>query len=323
MRGKAHGISCWSRFPLRMLSLQQTQRFADALAGAELARRRDGIDGEPFALGFFVGAGGTPNRIRDDAGPDAADATDQDMPRRNQVLLRCPFCRDPNLEMRFDRRHWLSLHCCTNPDCPWPEEGLPFRVVDEEIYRLLPSVIVGTLDKAASVAMQAAMRGLYAARSEAAKAPVTASPTRRAARPPAVSSRNASTDPGHSPSRRSYSRRRYESRTSSTSFATASARSTPTTRRSSTTCTATGSPVAEEHRLLRDARRLRGTGRSALSPRGHRLPASRTRRGRLLLDERPAAARAPLRRPRPARRHPRVRQRPPRRVAAASRPPPP
>ena len=150
-------------FPLRMLSLQQTQRFADALAGAELARRRAGIEGEPFALGFFVGAGGTPNRIRDDAGPEAANATDKDMPRRNRVLLRCPFCRDPNLEMRFDRRHWLLLHCCTNTDCPWPEEGLPFRVVDEEIYRLLPSVIVGTLDKAASVAMQAAMRGLYAA----------------------------------------------------------------------------------------------------------------------------------------------------------------
>lgn len=163
LRGKAHGISCWSRFPLRMLSLQQTQRFADALAGAELARRRAGIDGEPFALGFFVGRGGTPNRVRDDAGPGDADATDNDMPRRNRVLLRCPFCRNPDLEMRFDRRHWLLLHCCTNTDCPWPEEGLPFHVVDEEIYRLLPSVIVGTLDKAASVSMQAAMRGLYAA----------------------------------------------------------------------------------------------------------------------------------------------------------------
>jgi hypothetical protein len=171
LRGKTHGISCWSRFPLRMLSLQQTQRFADALAGAELARRRSGIGGESFALGFLVGRGGTPNRVRDDAGLDDANATDADMPRRNRVLLRCPFCRDPNLEMRFDRRHWLLLHCCTNADCPWQDEGLPFYVVDEEIYRLLPSVIVGTLDKAASVSMQAAMRGLYAAPLGACKGP--------------------------------------------------------------------------------------------------------------------------------------------------------
>lgn len=161
MRGKRHGISIWSRFPLRMLSLQQTQRFADALAGAELARRRAGIQGDPFALGFLVGKNGTPNKIRDDASDDA-DASDVEMPGKNQVLLRCPFCRRTDLEMRFDRAHWLLQHCCPHDDCPWPEEGLPFHVVDEEIYRLLPSVVVGTIDKAASVSMQAAMRGFYA-----------------------------------------------------------------------------------------------------------------------------------------------------------------
>jgi hypothetical protein len=161
MRGKRHGISIWSRFPLRMLSLQQTQRFADALAGAELARRREGLVGDPFALGFFVGKGGTPNKVRDDASDDA-NATDIDMPARNQVLLRCPFCRRADLEMRFNRAHWLLEHCCPHQDCPWPDDALPFHVVDEEIYRLLPSVVVGTLDKAASVGMQAAMRGLYA-----------------------------------------------------------------------------------------------------------------------------------------------------------------
>lgn len=39
MRGKKMGISAWVRFPLRMLSLQQMQRFADIIAAAELVRR--------------------------------------------------------------------------------------------------------------------------------------------------------------------------------------------------------------------------------------------------------------------------------------------
>ena len=39
LRGKREGITTWARFPLRMLSLQQTQRFADVLAAAELTRR--------------------------------------------------------------------------------------------------------------------------------------------------------------------------------------------------------------------------------------------------------------------------------------------
>jgi hypothetical protein len=162
LTGKTTGITAWSRFPLRLLSLQQTQRFADALAGAELVRRAEQIKGAPFALGFFVGAGGTPNRIVKQASEASGDAIDPDsagMPERYQVLLRCPFCHRDTVGMRFDRRLWRLGHECANPDCPWPEALLPFFVVDQEIYRFLPSVVVGTLDKAASIAMQAAMRG--------------------------------------------------------------------------------------------------------------------------------------------------------------------
>jgi hypothetical protein len=158
--GKHAGITAWSRFPLRMLSLQQTQRFADALAGAELARQDAGLGGDPIALGFYVGAGGTPNRIRKDGAEGTADSEDPDMARRNRVLMHCPFCFSQQLEMRFDRRAWLLQHRCTNAQCPWAEPGLPFYVVDEEIYRRLPSVVIGTLDKAALVGMQAAARGL-------------------------------------------------------------------------------------------------------------------------------------------------------------------
>jgi len=164
LRGKAEGVSAWSRFPLRMLSLQQTQRFADALAGAELARRNERIAGDPLALGFFVGGlpNGTPNRVRDDPEDLSADAGDASMPERHQVLLSCPFCFSEDLEMRFDRRSWRLMHVCKNDACPWEDTGLPFYVVDEEIYRFLPSVVIGTLDKAASISMQAATRGLYA-----------------------------------------------------------------------------------------------------------------------------------------------------------------
>lgn len=159
LNGKRCGVTAWSRFPLRMLSLQQTQRFADAIAGAELARRHDHIPGEPIALGFYVGAQGTPNRVRKDDIDGAANSEDPDMPARNRVLMHCPFCFSTAVEMAFDRRAWTLQHRCTNSECPWEHRGLPFYVVDEDIYRLLPSVVIGTLDKAALVGMQAAMRG--------------------------------------------------------------------------------------------------------------------------------------------------------------------
>jgi len=161
LTGKTTGVTAWSRFPLRMLSLQQTQRFADAMAGAELVRRQEELPGDPFSLGFFVGStGGTPNRILKDPKDDQPSPDDPHMPARYQVLTICPFCRGRSVSMRFDRRSWRLSHECSNADCPWPERDLPFFIVDDEIYRFLPTVVIGTLDKAASLGMQAAMRGL-------------------------------------------------------------------------------------------------------------------------------------------------------------------
>ena len=168
--GKKSGITSWGRFPLRMLSLQQTQRFADVLAAAELVRQAERIDGSPFSLGFLVGEAGSPNRIDPPQTRDASDKrlikpdpNDPEMPGKFQVLIRCPFCRSTDLRMQFDQSRWALDHVCQAKACPWNGQPLPFRIVDEEIYRWLPTVVLGTLDKAASISIQAAMRGFYGA----------------------------------------------------------------------------------------------------------------------------------------------------------------
>jgi len=159
LTGKTTGVTAWSRFPLRLLSLQQTQRFADALAGAERVRRDKKLGGDPISLGFFVGRGGTPNKVVTEQNDHDPDPDSPGMPDQYQVLLACSFCRG-ELTMRFQRRTWQLAHQCHNPECPWPERDLPFYVVDQEVYRFLPTVVIGTLDKAASIGFQAAMRGL-------------------------------------------------------------------------------------------------------------------------------------------------------------------
>lgn len=162
LEGKLSGVTAWSRFPLRLLSLQQTQRFADALAAAELVRRDKKIAGDAFSLGYLVGKGATPNKLEEDPRDGEPDIEDDSMPARFQVLLRCPFCGGDTIGMRFDRRLWRLEHYCSGEACKWGDAALPFYIVDEEIYRYLPTVLVGTLDKAAIISMQAAMRGLVA-----------------------------------------------------------------------------------------------------------------------------------------------------------------
>lgn len=163
INGKISGITAWSRFPLRMLSLQQTQRFANALASAEIVRREHNIQGDPFSMGFFVGDGATPNSIRQ--GSEIWNPDDDTMPTRLQILEYCPFCKKNSLKMIFNRKLWKLEHQCQNAECnwlKWKENALPFYIVDEEIYRFLPTVVVGTLDKAALISMQASMRGFVA-----------------------------------------------------------------------------------------------------------------------------------------------------------------
>ncbi len=160
LRGKRSGITAWSRFPLRMLSLQQTQRFADALAAGEVVRRRHGIKGHPIALGYFIGGTSTPNEIpKQPTEMNQIDVEDDAMPARYQVLTRCSFCAEPTIETRFNRREWRLEHHCRNERCELAGEPLPLYIVDAEIYRFLPTVVIGTLDKASVIGMQANMRG--------------------------------------------------------------------------------------------------------------------------------------------------------------------
>jgi len=163
LSGRVAGVTAWSRFPLRMLSLQQTQRVTNTMAAAETVRRETAIGGEPFSVGFLVGGSSTPNKISKDSRGDDADPDDDEMPKRYQILETCPFCLQKTIEMRFDRLTWTLQHHCTNAACVWSEDALPFYIVDQEIFRFLPTVVVGTLDKAASIAVQGALRGIIAA----------------------------------------------------------------------------------------------------------------------------------------------------------------
>lgn len=162
LRGKSSGITAWSRFPLRLLSLQQTQRFANALGAAEIVRQQEGITGDPFSLGFLVGGAATPNRIKKEAtreGEWDADKID-DTPNACRIIELCPICRSRSVNTSFDRKYWRLVHACSNKECGSQGKPLQLYVVDDEIWRFLPTIVVGTLDKAANIARQSGMRGL-------------------------------------------------------------------------------------------------------------------------------------------------------------------
>jgi len=165
LMGKNFGVSAMTKFPLRMLSLQQLQRIADIFAQAELVRQEDNIvNGEEFSVGYYVGSSSTPNHlVKYDRVKgkyyDFLDELEQDKNRLEdyQILVKCPFCHERSVELRIDKDRRRILHVCTSEKCG---KELPVYISDSEIYRYLPTFIVSTLDKLANVGMQINFRNI-------------------------------------------------------------------------------------------------------------------------------------------------------------------
>ena len=169
-------------YPLRLLTVQQAQRLAKLLAHAEMIRRRSSLGGAAFEIGFWVGGTNTPNSTQSGtsvaeplrcipawnnarANSEARLLSSSAPEDRAYVVAKqawnklpvCPFCNDVDgtkLRLFPEREQRLGI-VCDNARCDWnrghsgPPEPLPFLLVDTDIYRAAPSILLGTIDKLA------------------------------------------------------------------------------------------------------------------------------------------------------------------------------
>jgi hypothetical protein len=169
------GVAVLMRYTLRLLTIQQFQRAATLICAAEVIRRSDPAvwNTEPFRIGLWVGARVTPNRTSDAAdwlkqqrggrgGPSRA-------PCLSHQLTACPWCGaglEAGRDITVDLVTRRTLLTCPDPFCEFGmnlthDEGLPVVIVDEEIYRLLPSLVIGTVDKFAQLAWRGETQALF------------------------------------------------------------------------------------------------------------------------------------------------------------------
>lgn len=165
-----------------MLTLQQFQRATALICACEAIRQEalaqgDGRWGsEPFRIGLWVGARSTPNTtdkseeaLKGDSGHSGGA---QGTPYQ---LTSCPWCgsaiqegsRDIKVES-YEKGRGRTLIFCSDPlgRCRFshkqaPDEGLPVLVVDEEIYRRLPALLIATVDKFAQMAWKGETQMLF------------------------------------------------------------------------------------------------------------------------------------------------------------------
>ncbi|MFE9825338.1 DISARM system helicase DrmA [Streptomyces sp. NPDC005791] len=163
------GVGVLMRYTLRLLTAQQFQRAAALVTACEVLRReefaRDPRWGAtPFRIGLWVGTSVSPNWF-DEAKEQIAGARESASDKHARVLqvLTCPWCGSgltARSHMEYDEaRRRVLLYCPRGEGadrCPFsrleaPGEGIPVLTVDEEIYRLAPSLLIATVDKFAQL----------------------------------------------------------------------------------------------------------------------------------------------------------------------------
>jgi hypothetical protein len=151
LRGKLFGVTAWLRLPLRMLSIQQLQRAMRVVWETESERKAllgtQAKQSDSIRLGYFVGGQVTPNALGDDVFQRFSTVEARE---RLRVIPDCPACgANGSVDVTVDDKQRRFLHICRK--C---SSELPLDISDDEVYRYLPGLVVGTVDKMASVGQQ-------------------------------------------------------------------------------------------------------------------------------------------------------------------------
>ncbi|EAW35083.1 helicase-related protein [Lyngbya sp. PCC 8106] len=199
LRSRDWGVVAWLRYPLRLLTYQQLQRFLDTLVVADEVRKKqpDLVKTAEFTIGYYGGRDNSPNSLKSvpnelekyikpaknkmqnalgktpkyltlaDVGYYVPESIQQ-----YRMVMRCPYCNSEEVHTFIDAQTKELRHRCgfVEKDKPLPTGAcgreIPLYIVDEDIYSQLPTLLVGTLDKIANITFRPASRTLFGAVSD-------------------------------------------------------------------------------------------------------------------------------------------------------------
>lgn len=166
------GTDTLMRYTLRLLTAQQFLRASSLICVMEDLRSQheEELGTAPFGIGVWLGNDSTPNTWN--SAKRSLTQLRRDYYASNQfLLLKCPWC---GTRMGPSRRAkgqdtpgyvWAGgkfIFRCVDDLCRFNQRtGLPVHVVDEDIYESRPSIVIGTVDKFATMAWQPAARSLF------------------------------------------------------------------------------------------------------------------------------------------------------------------
>lgn len=160
---KYAGVTVFMRYTLRLLTTQQFQRAAALICAAEVLRKpNENLFGrEPFSIGLWIGQDSSPNKF-DDAMEKLQELHEgKEVKTSNPIqLMHCPWCGSELGPEQYEITKKHQKICCANKECSF-KYGIPVYTVDEAIYKKLPTLLIGTVDKIAQLPWKSNMHELF------------------------------------------------------------------------------------------------------------------------------------------------------------------
>lgn len=165
----AFGNFAVMRYTLRLLTAQQFERASALILALELIRKgleKSIVEVEcgstPFSIGLWVGGDATPNSY-----DDAKSQRGADFGASAEQITRCFKCGKKLKWIYSDKRREVRPSC-TEASCDLgPKFGVwPISTVDEDIYRIRPTLLIGTVDKFAQLPRREEMKFLFGFKSK-------------------------------------------------------------------------------------------------------------------------------------------------------------
>ncbi|QNI30834.1 helicase [Alloacidobacterium dinghuense] len=172
------GVEVIMRYTLRLLTAQQFQRAAGLLCALEYLRRQPTNEKDlgqvRFSIGIWLGGSSTPNSRQQARSALTALSQAQPYAENPFIITKCPWCAAEmgpvELEGKipsaipkvhgYERQGDTVVFKCSDRTCDF-SSGLPIVVIDEDIYDMCPTLIIGTVDKFAMLAWRPEARAIF------------------------------------------------------------------------------------------------------------------------------------------------------------------
>ncbi|MCL2128878.1 MAG: hypothetical protein FWH35_00795 [Treponema sp.] len=152
------GVTVIMRYTLRLLTLQQFERASMLIMACELLRKKYRIGEKEISIGLWVGNKLTPNALskaKTNINKLQNGSMREEEDENPCQIKECYWCGTSISPVNYKVREEISrmVISCHNKECDFNSfpEGLPVHIIDDAIYKYLPSFIVATIDKFAQI----------------------------------------------------------------------------------------------------------------------------------------------------------------------------